>query len=44
MYMLSPTSPFVYGEGGSIVGECVRFVLLGYDGLFRADVSRFRGG
>jgi hypothetical protein len=42
--MLSPTSMFVYDEGCSVVGECARFVTLGYAGLFFADVSRFRGG
>jgi len=32
--MLSPTSLIVYGEGAFVVGGCVRFVSLGYDGLF----------
>jgi hypothetical protein len=32
--MLSSTSLFVYGEGGSVVGGCARFVSLGYDGFF----------
>jgi hypothetical protein len=32
--MLSPTRLFVYGEGGFVVGKCVCFVSLWYDGLF----------
>ena len=42
VYMVSPTSLLVYDEGGSDVRKCVRFVSLGYDGLFSADVRRFQ--